>query len=105
MLLLVTRFSPATPSIFISGLTGAEGAVIDPLTGDFLFSTFGAANHVIVVRGFAPPPTPTPTPPGPTPTPTPVPGGTVDVPTLSVPMLTLLGLLLAGVAILVLRRL
>ncbi len=40
---------------FITDLTGAEGAVLDPLTGDFLFSTFGAtdtSDHVIVVKGF-----------------------------------------------------
>lgn len=37
---------------FITGLTGAEGAFIDPITGDYLFSTFGGGNHVIVVRGF-----------------------------------------------------
>jgi hypothetical protein len=42
----------ATRRTFISGLTGAEGAAIDPLTGDFLFSTFGGGNHVIVVSGF-----------------------------------------------------
>ena len=40
---------------FITGLTGAEGAFVDPVTGDFLFSTFGGANRVIVVRGFARP--------------------------------------------------
>jgi len=40
---------------FITGLTGAEGAAIDPLTGDFLFSTFGGGDHVIVVKGFAAP--------------------------------------------------
>ncbi|MEJ0018935.1 MAG: PEP-CTERM sorting domain-containing protein [Acetobacteraceae bacterium] len=46
-----------TLSTFLSGLTGAEGAVIDPVTGDFLFSTFGGSNQVIVVSGFeAPPP-------------------------------------------------
>jgi plastocyanin len=44
---------PATRREFITGLTGAEGAAIDPLTGDFLFSTFGSSSHVIVVRGFA----------------------------------------------------
>ncbi|QKS28727.1 MAG: PEP-CTERM sorting domain-containing protein [Candidatus Accumulibacter similis] len=35
-------------------LQGAEGAAIDPLTGDFLFSTFGATggDHVVVLRGF-----------------------------------------------------
>jgi hypothetical protein len=37
---------------FITALSGAEGATIDPVTGDFLFSTFGGAGHVIEVRGF-----------------------------------------------------
>ena len=41
--------------VFMSGLTGAEGAVFDPITGDFLFSTFGGGNRVIVVHGFAVP--------------------------------------------------
>lgn len=41
---------------FISGLAGAEGAALDPLTGDFLFSTFGGGDQVIVVRGLAAPP-------------------------------------------------
>jgi len=40
---------------FITGLVGAEGAAIDPVTGDFLFSTFGGANEVIVVQGFTVP--------------------------------------------------
>jgi len=40
---------------FITGLTGAEGSAIDPVTGDFLFSTFGSTNRVIQVRGFVPP--------------------------------------------------
>jgi hypothetical protein len=39
----------------VTGLTGAEGAFIDPLTGDYLFSTFGGFNRVVVVRGFARP--------------------------------------------------
>ncbi len=55
----------ASRRTFISGLSGAEGAFVDPLTGDFLFSTFGGGSRVIVVSGFAPPtatPTPTPTP-------------------------------------------
>lgn len=82
---------PGSRAVFVSGLTGAEGAVIDPLSGDFLFSTFGAVNHVIVVRGFAIPPTPGPTPP---------PGPTAQVPTLSAPTLVLLGLALAIVAVL-----
>lgn len=47
---------------FLTDLSGAEGAVIDPLTGDFLFSTFGGGNQLIVVQGFVvptqdPPPT------------------------------------------------
>lgn len=42
---------------FITGLTGAEGAFVDPLTGDFLFSTFGSGNEIFVVRGFNAPPT------------------------------------------------
>lgn len=37
---------------FITGLSGAEGAAIDPVTGDFLFSTFGGGDRVIVVSGF-----------------------------------------------------
>lgn len=45
----------ATSRPFITGLTGALGAAFDPLTGDFVFSTFGATNRVIVVRGFVPP--------------------------------------------------
>jgi hypothetical protein len=107
---------PASRALFVDGLAGAEGAVIDPVTGDFLFSTFGAANRVIAVRGFGIPPTPTftpvagqptatptvlaptatPTLPAPTATFTPVSGPSPAVPTLSFPMLALLGLLLAG---------
>jgi RHS repeat-associated protein len=34
---------------------GAEGAMIDPLTGDYLFGTFGGSpDHVFAVRGFNP---------------------------------------------------
>jgi hypothetical protein len=40
---------------FITDLSGADGAYIDPVTGDFLFSTFGSGDRVIVVRGFAKP--------------------------------------------------
>jgi hypothetical protein len=40
--------------VFISGLTGAEGAAIDPVSGAFIFATFGGNNDVVVVRGFAP---------------------------------------------------
>jgi hypothetical protein len=46
---------PGTRVSFITGLYGAEGAAIDPLTGDFLFSTFGGGDRVIVVQGFAAP--------------------------------------------------
>jgi hypothetical protein len=46
---------------FITDLTGAEGAFIDPVTGDFLFTTFGGGDHFVVVQGFVPPP-PTPIP-------------------------------------------
>lgn len=51
----------ATRRSFLSGLSGAEGAVIDPLTGDFLFSTFGGGDRVVRVTGFVvPPPIPEP---------------------------------------------
>ena len=43
---------------FMTGLGGAEGAFIDPLTGDFLFSTFGSGNSLFVIKGFAAPPVP-----------------------------------------------
>jgi len=46
---------PASRHTFISGLTGAEGATIDPVTGDFFFSTFGGGNQVFEVQGFVPP--------------------------------------------------
>jgi len=39
---------------FILGLEGAEGAFIDPITGDFLFSTFISGSEIYEVRGFAP---------------------------------------------------
>ena len=45
----------ATRRDFMTGLSGAEGAFIDPVTGDFLFSTFGGGNQVVVVQGFAVP--------------------------------------------------
>jgi len=49
---------PSTRRPFITGLSGAEGAAIDPVTGQFLFSTFGGVGNVLVVRGFVPPPPP-----------------------------------------------
>lgn len=55
----------ASRRVFISGLTGALGAAIDPVTGSFLFSTFGGGDRVLVVSGFkAPPPVQPPAPPG-----------------------------------------
>jgi hypothetical protein len=36
-------------------LTGAEGAWIDPITGDFLFSTFGGGDKIIRISGFVAP--------------------------------------------------
>ncbi len=45
----------ATRKDLVTGLSGAEGAAIDPLTGDFLFSTFGGSTRVVVVRGFQTP--------------------------------------------------
>ncbi len=46
---------PGTRRDFITDLEGAEGAAIDPLTGDFLFSTFGESNQIIIVQGFKKP--------------------------------------------------
>jgi len=46
---------PETARDFITGLGGAEGGVRDPVTGQFLFSTFGGGNRVLVIRGFGAP--------------------------------------------------
>lgn len=46
---------PASRRTFLSGLSGAQGATIDPVTGDFLFVTFGPTDRVIAVRGFGAP--------------------------------------------------
>jgi hypothetical protein len=46
----------ASAQDFMTDLSGAEGATIDPVTGDFLFSTFGGGDRVIVVQGFVAPP-------------------------------------------------
>jgi hypothetical protein len=46
----------ATRRDFITGLSGAEGAFLDPESGDFLFTTFGGGNRLIAVRGFLPNP-------------------------------------------------
>lgn len=46
---------------FVDGLSGAEGAVLDPMTGDFLFSTFGGGDRILLVSGFTElPPVPEP---------------------------------------------
>jgi len=53
---------PATAVTVAASLPGAEGAVLDPVTNDFVFSTFGASggDHLDVVSGFtAPVPEPT----------------------------------------------
>jgi hypothetical protein len=42
--------------VFLSQIVNPEGAFLDPVTGDYLFSTFGGSNQVVVVRGFAQPP-------------------------------------------------
>jgi hypothetical protein len=42
----------ATRRVFMTGLSGAEGAAIDPLTGEFFFSTFGGGDRVVRVTGF-----------------------------------------------------
>ena len=52
----------ATRRVLLSGLSGAEGALIDPVTGDFLFSTFGGGNQLVRVSGFVAPPEPVPLP-------------------------------------------
>ena len=44
---------------FIRDLPQASGACIDPVTGDFLFDTWGGSSEVVRVSGFA---TPTPAP-------------------------------------------
>jgi hypothetical protein len=48
---------PTTRTPFITGLTGAQGGVVDPVSGDFLFSTYSTA-RIIAIRGFKPPPPP-----------------------------------------------
>jgi hypothetical protein len=45
----------ASRRLFIEGLVGAEGAAIDPVSGAFLFSTFGVSDRVLVANGFTPP--------------------------------------------------
>ena len=42
----------ATRRVFIANLEGAEGGMIDPLTGDYLFTTFGGGDRIIRVDGL-----------------------------------------------------
>ena len=56
----------------IEGMGPSEGGVIDPLTGDYLFSSGGVGGKILRVSGFATPPTPSPTP-SPSPSCTPMP--------------------------------
>lgn len=49
---------PSSARIFLDDLVGAEGAYLDSVTGEFLFSTFGGDDRVVVVRGFATAPEP-----------------------------------------------
>ena len=51
---------PGSRADFITALGGAEGAVIDPVTNDFLFSTFGGGNQIVEVQGFVAPAVPEP---------------------------------------------
>ncbi len=53
---------PGSRRPFLTGLEGAEGSAFDPLTGDFLFSTFGGGDRLVAVRGFDLPPPPVPEP-------------------------------------------
>jgi len=49
----------ATRRTMVTGLGGAEGAATDPLTGDFVFATFGSSNAISILSGFnSPNPTP-----------------------------------------------
>ena len=48
---------PDSARSMVTGLTNAEGAAVDPLTGDFLFSSFGGGNQIYRVSGFIPEPT------------------------------------------------
>jgi hypothetical protein len=43
---------PVSRQLFLTGLSGAEGATIDAQSGAFVFSTFGGGNQVVVVDGF-----------------------------------------------------
>lgn len=42
----------STMRTLVNGLTNPEGAAFDPVSGDFVFSTFGGGNRLLLVRGF-----------------------------------------------------
>jgi hypothetical protein len=47
---------PATRQNFLTSQPdGPEGALIDPVTGDFILTTYGGGDRVLVVRGFTMP--------------------------------------------------
>jgi len=50
----------STRRLFMTDFAGAEGALVDPVTGDMLFSTFAGGDRVVVVHGFAALTTPEP---------------------------------------------
>lgn len=43
---------PSSRLPFMTGLSGAEGACTDPVTGALVFSTFGGGSRVVMVEGF-----------------------------------------------------
>jgi hypothetical protein len=54
----------STERAVVTGLFNAEGAAVDPLTGDYLFTTFGGTNSVYVLSGGFVPIEPSPDPVG-----------------------------------------
>lgn len=44
---------PTTRRVMIGDLVHAEGAALDPVTNDLVFSTYGGGDRIMVVRGFA----------------------------------------------------
>ncbi|MEQ1567882.1 MAG: thrombospondin type 3 repeat-containing protein [Myxococcota bacterium] len=45
-----------TRKVMVTGIAGAEGATVDPVSHDIVVSTYSGANAIFVVRGFAAPP-------------------------------------------------
>lgn len=52
---------PSTRRPFLTGLTAAWGAYFEPVTGDFIFPSWGN-EQMIIIQGFRPPPPPPPPP-------------------------------------------